>query len=156
MSYRGELFKEKELRDLEMVKNFMEIRMWHLFILSSLLLSSVMTASCAFDLAHVSTQATQFSPMPEAQRTILLQEVVEIDEAPCDYDRTLRQGTRWKLVGKLPEGDVFKPLDQVLTVECSNIFEAYLVVMEDFLVGFYLPVEKTFVPLSEKTKLPII
>jgi len=138
-----------------MFKNRMESRMWHLFSLLSLLFSSVITASCAFDVSNVSTQPTQFSPMPEVQRTILLQEVVEIDEAPCDYDRILRQGTRWKFVGNLPEGDVFKPLDQVLTIECSNIFEAYLVVKEDLLVGFYLPVEKMFVPYSEKIKLPI-
>lgn len=129
--------------------------MWHNFTLPNLLLISLMTVSCAFDLAHVSTQATQFSPKAESQRIIFLQEAVVIDEAPCNYDRTLRQGTRWQLVGNIPEGEVFKPLDQILTIECSNIFEAYLVVTDNFLVGFYLPVEKTFAPLPEKEKLPI-
>lgn len=138
-----------------MVKNFIKPKMWRLFSLTSLLCSSVMTASCAFDISHVSTQATQFSPNIESERTLILEKVLEIDQTPCGYDRTLRQGTHWELIGEIPEGEVFKPLDQVLTIECSNIFEAYLVVTEGFLVGFYLPVEKMFAPMSEKIKLPI-
>ena len=117
----------------------------HFFLLSTLILSG-----CAFDLAHVSTQPTQFSTLGNSGQTIVLQESVRIDDAPCGYDRTLRKGTKWKLVGKVPEGEVLKPLDQVLTVECSHVFEAYLVVEEDQIVGFYLPVEKTFVPMDEK------
>ena len=123
--------------------------------LYSILLSALILTGCAFDLAHVSTRPTQFSPLAEAGRTIKLRETVRIDDAPCGYDRTLRQGTSWKLVGKLPEGEVFKPLDQVLTVECSHVFEAYIVVKEDQVVGFYLPVEKTFVPMDEKYGLSI-
>jgi hypothetical protein len=42
-----------------------------------------------------------------------------------------------------------------LTVECSNVFEAYLVVATGQLVGFYLPVEKGFVSLPEPISLPI-
>ncbi len=137
-----------------MLKNLMDAGRFILNF-SCLFFMGFIMSSCAFDLAHVSTQPTQFSSIAESQRIILLKEAVEIDDAPCNYDRTLRQGTRWKLVGKLPEGEVFKPLDQILTVECSNIFEAYLVVLENSLVGFYLPVEKTFAPLSEKVKLPI-
>ncbi|HVN97529.1 MAG TPA: hypothetical protein VMT62_13960 [Syntrophorhabdaceae bacterium] len=59
------------------------------------------------------------------------------------------------MVGTVSEGEVYKSKDQVLTVECSNIHEAYLVVSQGSLVGFYLPVEKGFVKLPEPIALNI-
>jgi hypothetical protein len=55
----------------------------------------------------------------------------------------------------IEQGEVFKPLDQCLTVECSNVFEAYLVVQNHQLTGFYLPVQDGFVPLKGPVDLPI-
>ena len=56
-------------------------------------------------------------------------------------------------MGTIPEGDVYKSKDQVLSVECSNIHEAYLVISQDSVVGFYLPVEKGFVKLNKAITL---
>jgi len=109
---------------------------------------------CAFDLAHVSFEPTQFVQPLDHCKTFVVANDVPID-TPCNYDRLLRKGSSWKLVGTIPKGEVYKPLDQVLTVECSNIFEAYLVVSEGHMVGFYLPVEKGFVPLSKGIELPM-
>jgi hypothetical protein len=53
------------------------------------------------------------------------------------------------------EGVVYRSRDQTLTVECSNVFEAYLVVAGQRLVGFYLPVEKGFSPLGEQIQLAV-
>jgi hypothetical protein len=91
----------------------------------------------------------------EEARSFVLSRDVPLRHAPCGYSRTLRKGTHWKLVGALPQGEVFKPEDQVLTLECSNIFEAYLVVSEKRLVGFYLPVERGFVAAAEPLHLPV-
>ncbi|MFQ5541667.1 MAG: hypothetical protein ACE5E2_02465 [Candidatus Binatia bacterium] len=120
-----------------------------------LLLIGFVAVSCAFDLAHVSSTPTQFTPQIEARKSFVIKDAVQISQAPCGYERTLRQGTNWNLVGTIPEGEVYKPKDQVLTVECSNVFEAYLVVSKDSLVGFYLPVEREFVSIAEKIELPV-
>jgi hypothetical protein len=53
----------------------------------------------------------------------------------------IRGNTRWQYVGGLPEGDVYRPTNTVLTIEGRHIHEAYLVLREKTLVGYYLPVE---------------
>jgi hypothetical protein len=45
-------------------------------------------------------------------------------------------------------------MDQTLTVECSNVFEAYLVILKDCMVGFYLPVERGFISITHPIQLP--
>jgi hypothetical protein len=71
------------------------------------------------------------------------------------YGRTLRGGTRWELFGSVNSGEVYRSPDQVLTVEGYNVHEAYLIVKDEWLVGFYLPVEKTFTPVSKTVHLSI-
>ena len=71
------------------------------------------------------------------------------------YSRQLKSGTKWDYVGTVEQGDVFKTNDQILTVEGSNIFEAYIVLSGDNIVGFYLPVEKSYSPLATPQKLQI-
>jgi hypothetical protein len=110
---------------------------------------------CAFDLAHVSYKPSQLMPQPEPRRTLIMKDAVKVEQAPCGYERTLLKGTRWDLIGMIPEGEVYKPKDQVLTVECSHVYEAFLVVSDGALIGFYLPVEKGFVPIAPTIKLPI-
>jgi hypothetical protein len=70
------------------------------------------------------------------------------------YTTRIKPNTTWSLVGSLPQGEVYKSRDQVLTVEGADVAEAYLVVDDDKLVGFYLPVEHTFSPISP-TRLSI-
>lgn len=60
------------------------------------------------------------------------------------YERTLKQGSQWTRVGQVPEGEVLRPFQHVLTVEGSHIHEAWLVVRGGLLVGFYLPAERAF------------
>jgi hypothetical protein len=69
------------------------------------------------------------------------------------YERTLRAGTRWSLFGTIDRGEVYRSPDQLLTVEGYNVHEAYLVVRDASLVGFYLPVEKKFTPVSRSVRL---
>jgi hypothetical protein len=74
---------------------------------------------------------------------------------PCGYGRTLRNEVTWIMIGTIDHGEVYKSADQVLTVECSNVYEAYLVVTGKNLNGFYLPVEKGYVSLSKPIELII-
>ena len=112
-------------------------------------------SACAFDLAHVTYTAATFQPTQNSTRTIVLSGEVSLTDTPCSYSRTLRKTTRWDQVGTIAEGDVLRSKDQVLTLECSNIHEAYLVMSGDKLIGFFLPFEKGFVPHSPPITLPI-
>jgi hypothetical protein len=71
------------------------------------------------------------------------------------YSTTLRANTRWELVGAVAQGEVYRTKDQVVTLEGANIHEGYIVVKQGALVGFYLPVERTFSPVSPGIPLSI-
>jgi hypothetical protein len=111
-------------------------------------------SACAFDLAHVTYTAATFQPTQNSTRTLVLSDDVPLTDTPCSYSRTLRKTTRWNQIGRIAEGDVLRSKDQVLTLECSNIHEAYLVMSGDKLIGFFLPFEKGFVPHSPTIALP--
>jgi hypothetical protein len=109
-------------------------------------------AACAFDVVHVTQKpATLASARPGAS-SFQLENETTVDLG-TGFNRVLRAGTRWEPVGQIAEGDVYRTRDQVLTVEASHVYEAYIVVASGKLVGFYLPVEKTFSPLPDPLAL---
>jgi len=110
---------------------------------------------CPFNLADVRIQPMEIRSSAKSDRGFTLSKDVELSQLPCGYSRTLRGGTHWNPTGELAKGTIYRSKDQNLTLECSNVFEAYLVVAEDRLIGFYLPVEKGFVALSDPIQLPI-
>jgi hypothetical protein len=112
----------------------------------------VLFGGCAFDLVHVKQIPTAIDLTLQAKKSWILVDEVELNLG-TGYGRRLNKGTRWDYVGKIEQGEVFKTKDQILTVEGSNIFEADIVVSEDKVVGFYLPVEKTFSPLNNPRDL---
>lgn len=57
-------------------------------------------------------------------------------------------------VGTDPHGDVYKTEDQILTVEASNVYEAFIVISAGDLVGFYLPVEDAFLYIDRTPFVP--
>jgi hypothetical protein len=120
-----------------------------------LLAAAALAFGCAFDLTDVKYQSARLDPAAGPETAFIVAEDAPIHGAPCGYSRSLRKGSRWFAFGRLPEGVVYRSRDQTLTVECSNVFEAYLVVSEGRLVGFYLPVEKGFSPLSEPIPLAV-
>ena len=124
-------------------------------IFALLILVLVISSGCPFNLKDVRFLPTEMRASSKSERTFALAKDVEISQLPCGYSRTLRNGTSWNLVGELPKGAIYRSKDQSLTLECSNVYEAYLVVAEDSLVGFYLPVEKGFVPVPNPIRLPI-
>jgi hypothetical protein len=123
-------------------------------ILYTLFLGSFLLASCAFDLAHVSFSPTTCAAA-KVDKSFKIKETTEVSGTPCWHTRVLSKGTVWNLFGYIPEGEVYKSRDQVLTVECSNIHEAHLVISGGTIVGLYLPVEKGFVALSKPIALNI-
>ena len=69
------------------------------------------------------------------------------------YERLIPAKTEFIEVGRLREGTVLRPTRHVLTVEGAHVHEAYLVVSDDMIVGFYLPVERAFAPLDHRVKV---
>jgi hypothetical protein len=124
------------------------------FWLLTPLLAIGLTFSCAFDVVRVKQEPAHFEPISSDQDAWTLAQDVKIS-LDTGYSRKLKAGTRWTLIGKIENGDVYKTNDQILTVEGSNIYEACIVVSEGQLLGFYLPAKYSFSPLSKKKPLPI-
>jgi hypothetical protein len=99
-------------------------------------------AACAPVITQESAQLT-----PGDGRMFRLARKAEIPLS-TGYSTTLRPNTRWQRVGQLPQGDVYRTRDQIVTVEGAHIHEAYVVLKDGSIVGFYLPVERTFSPVK--------
>ena len=86
---------------------------------------------------------SQLSPS-SSDITYVLQESVVV-RIPNSSDTALRAGTRWREVGTIAQGTVFRTKDQVVIVNSFNVHEGYVVANDGKIVGFYLPIAKTFV-----------
>lgn len=111
-------------------------------------LLGILLNACAFDLIQVKQIPTKIESTNLSKSAFELEKEVNVDPGH-GYKRKLKQGTKWNYVGTVSYGDVFRSKDQILTVEASNIYEAYIVVLSGKLVGFYLPVEKSYSPLDD-------
>lgn len=114
--------------------------------------SLLLLAGCAFDISRVKQlPATYTTLSTPAQEFVLSQDVKAT--VGSGFATRLKAGTRWHQVGNTEHGAVFATTDQIVTVEASNIYEAQLVVADNAITGFYLPVEKTFVAVSSKISI---
>jgi hypothetical protein len=107
--------------------------------------------SCAAPVKQQPAGALQAAQAPKQFRVL---EGVDVSLS-TGYKTKIRAETNWALVGTIAQGEVYKSRDQVLTVEGYDVHEAYLVVSGDELVGFYLPVEHNFAPISPTRQLRI-
>jgi len=123
------------------------------FVFVSCLSVLLISIGCAPEVRRVSSTFIPMSPGRHIESFYLTDDV--IIKLHTGYESILKHESRWNFVGQIPEGNVYKPHDQVLTVEGANIHEAYIVISNGQLVGFYLPVEKAFSPLLLKLPLPI-
>ncbi len=65
------------------------------------------------------------------------------------YERRILANTKWRLIGAIPSGKVYKREGDSFTIEGSHIHEAHIVVSNGRLIGFFLPVEKLFIPQKD-------
>lgn len=104
-------------------------------------------------LCACSTQQTQLSGqlVPSATPALLytLEDAVTIKASRASAT-VLKAGTTWTEVGSLEQGKVYRTKDQVVIVNSFNVHEGYIVVSDNQVVGYYLPVEKTFVATKPK------
>lgn len=121
-----------------------------------LLVCLCLGAACAFDVYHLPQQPAQLQPAGDAGLAPSLVMASDLTVSPPGgFQRTIRGGTTWSLVGACAQGAVYKSQDQTLTVEASHVHEAYLTVNQGLLMGFYLPVERSFVALGSPATLPL-
>lgn len=122
---------------------------WHALI--AIGIAAILSAGCA---TEVPRSPTALQPIGHATSSRVIR--LDRDQAVTigtGYSRTLRQGSEWRLVGQVAQGNVFKPLNSVFTVEGAQVHEATLVVSGTSLVGFYLPVERAYVPATPPVTL---
>jgi hypothetical protein len=91
---------------------------------------------------------------PSAGKSFRLSRPAEV-ALSTGYTTKLRENTRWELVGSIAQGEVYRTRDQIVTLEGEHIHEGYIVVEQGVLVGFYLPVERSFSPVTPGKRLII-
>lgn len=120
---------------------------------AGVLLFCLLAAGCA---AEISRTPSSFLPATgAAPRVIVLASDMEVTPS-SGYQKTLKVDSKWKFVGRIPQGSVFEIQDDVFMLEGKHMHEAQLVISSaDHLVGFFLPVEEAFVPLSPSVQLSL-
>lgn len=110
------------------------------------LTSCLLLAACASDVVRFGATLTPASPLEQVH--LGLQESVHV-ESSSGYGRDLPAGSVWEFRGTIEQGRVYRRVDGILTVEGAHVHEAFLVLANEKLVGFYLPVERAFSPARE-------
>jgi hypothetical protein len=106
---------------------------------------------CAADVRRTSAE---FRAVEVSQRTsIEVTERVTLNLA-TGYQRSILTGSRWERIGAVAQGDVYRPVGTVFTIEGANMHEAFLVVQDSKIAGFYLPGEGAFSALDTPVPLP--
>ena len=120
--------------------------------LLSLSVVMILLASCA---TEVPRQPTTLIPSAEGEgqgRIIQVDEDAEV-WLPSGYTRSIRAGSTWKQSGTVEGRAVYKPTKDVFTIEGTHVHEAYLLLDENTLVGFFLPGENAVSWLKKKVIL---
>jgi len=117
-------------------------------LLGALLLAATL-GGCA---AEVQRASTSFEPPQsgQQQRQLRVRDAVTVTLG-TGYSRSI--SGNWGYAGSTPQGEVYRPVDRVFTIEGANTHEAYLVMNSGKLVGFYLPGEGAFAPLPAPVPL---
>jgi hypothetical protein len=123
------------------------IRACHVALLLSLL------AGCAPMIVSAPAQLDRAASASAAAEFVLARNVDF--RLPTGYDRTLPAASHWRRVGRLPQGEVYRPIGIAFAIEGKQVHEAYLVVSGSTLRGFYLPGESAYSPLAAEIQLPL-
>lgn len=111
---------------------------------------AILLAACA---ASVETQPARFVAAPGADLTLARSTEVRL---PTRYTRVLAEGSRWRKVGSVQQGEVYSAVGTVFTIEGRQVHEAYLILSpEHSLVGFYLPGESNVSMLPQPIPLTV-
>jgi hypothetical protein len=104
--------------------------------------------------AQVRVAPATLSPLAGAPAELTIADDVPI-RLSTGYTRTVAARSRWRAVGVLPQGTVYRPVDSVFAIEGRHVHEAYLVLRGASLQGFYLPGEGNYSALQDGIPLPL-
>lgn len=122
-----------------------------LVILATAAAASLLPA-CAPAVRSVPTQLSVVDP---SNRPADLRFTAPLEiRLPTGYGRQIPASSRWLPAGRLSEGHVYRPVDLVFSIEGQQVHEAWLVVRNGVLQGFYLPAEARFSLLDPPVQLP--
>jgi hypothetical protein len=126
------------------------------YVPSSTLLLHVAVLLLGASLTMGFTTKVQLSPKPAATavQEIRLQTAAAFRMA-VGPGSVLPAGSRWRAVGSLAQGTVYRPLNQVVLLEGQRVDEAWPVVQSGRLQGFFLPAEARFAPVRHAVPLPL-
>jgi hypothetical protein len=113
----------------------------------------IVLAGCASEVTRQATDMSSAAPETGKRYTLGQAASFKLDSG---YSRVVAADTEFIAVGHIAQGLVLRPTQTVLTVEGKHMHEAYAVVRDNTLVGFYLPVEKAYSPLSQTTSFPLL
>lgn len=125
---------------------------WHLLLALALAALAVL-AGCAAEVQRHPVELT--AAAPERGLRYATAQVVEV-RLGSGYGRTIAAHTEFVAIGRISQGLVLRPTQTVLTVEGAHMHEAYVVLHEGRLVGFYLPVERAYAPLPQAVSFPLV
>ena len=113
-------------------------------VIAAIVLVALACAGCAPEIARTTIPYVQST---DAKSFIQLTKSTTIPNY-SGAGKTLFVGTRWDQVGEVTHGKVFRSRDSVFFLQGANAHEAYLVIKDKKLVGFYLPGEKAWSALD--------
>lgn len=114
------------------------------------LLALLLVSGCATEVSRAPADLAAVS-QTQARRIVTVQPIdITLDSG---YRRTIKAGVVLLEFGNISAGQVYKPINTIFTVEGKHMHEAYIVLRNERVVGFYLPVEKAFSPLSQPVVL---
>jgi UPF0288 family protein (methanogenesis marker protein 3) len=112
-------------------------------LIFSLIFVTSLIVGCAAEVVRTPEQLTVSNQAGQIEITKL----VTIAMGPGN-EKNLFTGSRWANIGNVKQGEVFKPVGTVFSIQGANSHEAYLVIAEKKLVGFYLPGDRAWSALS--------
>lgn len=126
----------------------MPIQSWRM---ECALAAAILLCACA---AEVPVARASLVPLTAPAPDLLLASELPVTLS-TGYTRTVPSKARWRAVGTLPQGTVYRPIGTVFAIEGRQIHEAYLVVRGTALQGFFLPGEGNYSALPSAIQLPI-
>lgn len=104
----------------------------------------------------LSVRPTTYTPVPAATAVQPLR-LAKAVAAPLTNDATvmLAEGSQWSPAGSIPQGLVYRKLGGTLMIDAKRLREAYPVVADNKLVGFYFPGESAFTPVTYATTMDL-
>lgn len=128
--------------------------------LSRILARLLIAAACAALTAcapEIERKPVDFTPLPSGDSSSIYTFTKEVTFSPAmGFSRTIAAGSQWRLVGRVPNGEVYRPISGVFTIESAQVHESGIVILQGKLTGFYMLVERAFVALDPPISVQLL